>query len=90
METVKIGEQIQAYISAQFPLARQRNLRAHESLLESGIIDSLGILEVVGFLEREFGIAVDDEELVPETFDSVDRLTAFVSGKLKTQSHVPS
>ena len=90
MEAAKMGEKIHMFIVAQFPLARQRHLQRHDSLLESGIIDSLGILDVVGFLEREFAITVEDEELVPETFESVDRLTMFVSKKLKGGSQVLS
>ena len=52
-----------------------------ESFLESGIIDSTGILEVVGFLEDEFGFEVTDDELVPDNFDSVDKLVAYVEKK---------
>ena len=52
-----------------------------ESFLESGVIDSTGILEVVGFLEDEFGFEVTDDELVPDNFDSVDKLVAYVEKK---------
>jgi acyl carrier protein len=52
-----------------------------DSLLELGIIDSTGILELVGFLEQHFGILVDDEELVPENLDTISRLAAFVDRK---------
>ncbi|NOT97231.1 MAG: acyl carrier protein [Nitrospira sp.] len=88
MEAGKVGDQIRNFILTQFPLARQRNLQRQDSLLESGVIDSLGILEVVEFLEREFGIAVDDEELVPETFGTIDHLTTFVLKKYKRGSQV--
>ena len=88
MEVEKIGGQIQDFMLKKFPLAKQRNLQRQDSLLESGIIDSLGILEVVEFLEREFGIAVEDDELVPETFENIDRLTTFVINKGKRGSQV--
>lgn len=52
------------------------------SFLDSGLIDSTGILEVVLFVEERFGIAVADEEVIPEHFDSVRRLTAYVRRKL--------
>ncbi len=55
-----------------------------ESFLDSGIIDSTGILEVVGFLEDEFEFEVMDEELVPDNFDSVDKLVAYVAKKMQT------
>lgn len=52
-----------------------------ESLLEKGIIDSTGVLELVTFLESEFGITVEDEELLPDNLDSVNRVGAYVIGK---------
>jgi acyl carrier protein len=51
------------------------------SLLEQGIIDSTGVLELVCFLEQRFGIEVLDEELLPENLDSVKRIVAFVERK---------
>ena len=52
-----------------------------DSLLESGVIDSTGVLELVGFLEEEFEIEVKDEELVPENLDSIDNLAAYIAKK---------
>jgi acyl carrier protein len=51
------------------------------SLLEEGIVDSTGVLELVMFVEETFGIAVGDEEIVPENFDSVERLARYVRSK---------
>ena len=51
------------------------------SLLDLGIIDSTGVLELVGFLEERFEIAIEDEDLVPENLDSVDNLVRFVQRK---------
>jgi acyl carrier protein len=52
------------------------------SFLESGLIDSTGILELVLFVEETFGITVADDEVIPEHFDSVRRLAAYVRRKL--------
>ena len=52
------------------------------SLIDSGIMDSTGVLELVGFIEENFEIQVDDTELVPENFDSVDRITAYIQHKM--------
>ena len=52
-----------------------------ESLLDSGIVDSTGVLELVAFLESEFGMDVKDEELVPENLDSIDNVAAFIERK---------
>jgi acyl carrier protein len=52
-----------------------------ESLLESGIVDSTGVLELVAFLESEFGLDVKDNELIPENLDSIDNLAGFIGRK---------
>lgn len=51
------------------------------SLLDSGLVDSTGIIEVVSFLEAEFGITIADEDIVPENFENVRRIAAFVESK---------
>lgn len=56
-------------------------LQDEESFLETGTIDSTGVLEVVTFLESSFGMKVHDRELLPENLDSVDRLVQFVMRK---------
>jgi len=52
-----------------------------DSFLEKGIIDSTGILEIIYFLEDEFGISMSDEEMTPENLDSVSRIAEFVERK---------
>jgi len=52
-----------------------------DSFLDKGIIDSTGILEVIMFLEEEFGIKVEDEEMVPENLDSVANIAAYINKK---------
>jgi acyl carrier protein len=51
------------------------------SFLGEGVIDSLGIIELVPFVERQFGISVADHELLPSNFDSVRKLTSFIARK---------
>ena len=53
-----------------------------QSLLETGVLDSTGILEIVMFLEESFGIKVADDEMVPENLDSVAAAVAFVARKV--------
>lgn len=50
-------------------------------LLDSGLLDSTGIVELVTFLESEFGVKVADEEIVPENFETASRMAAFVADK---------
>src|SRR5215831_13771818 len=64
-----VAEQIKKFLAQQFPATK--NVGNEEPLLKNGLIDSLGILEVVTFLEKNFGLTITDEELLPENFASV-------------------
>lgn len=78
------AETIKRYIVEKFPLAKKRGLNHGDQLLESGILDSMGILELVEFIEGEFKISVTDEDLFPENFRSIERIAAFVQQKSQT------
>ncbi len=71
------------YIKENFIAGRSSKieLTPEISLLESGIMDSTGILELVLFLEEQFAIKIDDEEIVPENLDSVANLLVFLEKK---------
>ena len=62
----------------------QSALSNNDSFLQKGIIESMGILEVIFFLEDELGTKVEDEEMVPENLDSVDKIVAFINTKNAT------
>jgi acyl carrier protein len=72
-----VAERIRKFLVHQFPATGK--VGENESLLGSGLIDSLGILDVVSFLEHEFGIAISDEDLLPENFGSIQSLSNFVA-----------
>jgi len=72
-----------AWILDNFPLTRERDTGPTDPLLDSGIIDSLGTLELAAFLEREFGFIVEDEEMVADHFETIASITAFVKTKLE-------
>lgn len=74
-------QQIRSFIVDNFLLGRDSGFDNDESLLESGIIDSTGIMHVVAFLEEQFGITIDDEDLVADNLDSVARIARFVGSK---------
>lgn len=75
------------HITANFVVpAGEASLKDDASLLEEGIMDSTGVLDLVMFIEETFGIVVTDEELTPENLDSVDRLVAFVQKKTRHAS----
>jgi len=79
LEQHLIAEQIKKFLAQQFPATK--NVGNEEPLLKNGLIDSLGILEVVTFLEKTFGFTITDEELLPENFESVRCLCVFVEQK---------
>ena len=56
-------------------------LAASDSLIEAGLIDSTGVLELVGYLEEQFGVRITNEELLPENLDSIDNILRFVTSK---------
>lgn len=57
------------------------SLARDEDLLANGIVDSHGLMEVIGFLESRYGIVVDDDDLLPENFQSLGRIEGFVQAK---------
>jgi acyl carrier protein len=61
----------------------------HDSFLAHGIIDSTGVLELVSFIEETFGIAILDEELVPENLDTLHSLACFIQRKSEAISRQP-
>ena len=73
--------EVRAFVLKSFPLARKQQIKDSDALLESGMIDSQGVLEVVAFIEREFSTIVEDEELSPENFQTIDRIAAFIQNK---------
>jgi len=76
-----IAQRVRAFLVDSFLLGDDDGFSNDESLLDSGIVDSTGVMEVVSFLEESFAITVDDDELVAENLDSVERLAAFVQRK---------
>ncbi|MBX6424389.1 MAG: acyl carrier protein [Variibacter sp.] len=79
----EIARQIREFIADNFLFREDRaDLSDTESLLEAGLIDSTGILELVAFLESHFRIRMADAEIVPENLDSVQAITAYVTRKM--------
>ncbi len=72
---------VRGFIISNFYVSDAATLADGTSLLESGTVDSTGILEVISFIEDEFAIKVDDVEMVPENLDSVSALERYVQKK---------
>jgi acyl carrier protein len=73
---------IREFIIENFLFGNANGLTDETSFLEEGIIDSTGVLELVTFLEENFSIQVDDEELIPENLDSIDNVSAYLERKI--------
>ncbi|HMN85255.1 MAG TPA: acyl carrier protein [Bauldia sp.] len=83
MQNADIQEKVRTFIEDNFLFrSDSETLAADASLLDAGLIDSTGILELVAFLEQSFGISVADAEIVPANLDSIATIAAYVEGKL--------
>lgn len=82
MNSDNVHEQVHQFIQKNFTFDDTRTIDGSTSLLGSGIIDSTGILELIGFLETTYGLKFQDNELIGENFDSIDKITGFLSKKI--------
>lgn len=76
-----IKEQVRAFVTSNFYVADPSTLEDEASLLDRGIIDSTGVLEVIFFIEDKFGVKVEDSEMLPDNLDSIDRIANFIARK---------
>jgi len=76
-----IKEQVRTFVTSNFYVADPSALEDNASLLDKGIIDSTGVLEVIFFIEETFGIAVEDSEMLPDNLDSIERISNFIARK---------
>lgn len=77
-----VQKELTKYIVNRFMHGDDSKLHFEESFFESGIIDSLGVLQLVSFLEERFGVHIEDEELVPENFETISKLIEFIERKM--------
>jgi len=73
---------VREFIIENFLFGSDDGLKDDASFLEEGILDSTGVLELVDFLEAEFSITIEDEELIPENLDSIDNVVGYLKTKL--------
>lgn len=75
---------IRSYIVDNFLFGDDDGFDIETSFLENGIVDSTGIMELVEFIENKFNLKVEDEELVPEYFDSIQSIVNFLKEKINS------
>jgi len=81
------AEQIKEYVVSNFLFGDGSRLQDNTSFLESGIIDSTGILELITFIEEAFGIKMGDFELLPENLDSINNIVRYLDNKKEDHSN---
>ena len=79
-------EQLREFVVKTFLFGDGSSLDDDTSFLNSGIVDSTGILELMTFLESAYGVRVQPQEMTPENLDSVNRVARFLDGKLGRSS----
>jgi acyl carrier protein len=84
---MELNKKVRDFVTSNFYVADPKSLEDRTSLLDQGIIDSTGVLEVIMFIESTFGVTVEDAEMLPENLDSIERIAAFVARK--TSQAVP-
>jgi len=80
--TEEILSALNAYIVTQILKQPKRTLRPDEALLTSGLVDSFNLVDLGLFVEDKFGVRIEDTELNPDTFDTLEQLTALIQSRL--------
>ncbi len=82
---MNVQERVKRYVVENFYVSDPTSLGEATSLINEGYVDSTGMLEVIAFLEKEFGIRISDQETVPENLETIGRIAAFVGRKQATR-----
>jgi acyl carrier protein len=82
MHKPDIESEVNTFVVTSFLAGRSLDLQPDDSLLDMGVIDSTGVLELVSYLEERFGIKVEDEEMIPDNLESIRNVARYVEKKL--------
>jgi acyl carrier protein len=83
-----VSQEIRHFVVENFLFGQDQHLEDGTSFLESGIIDSTGVLELVAHLEEAYDVKVSDDELIPDNLDSIDAIVAYLARKRVTSGQV--
>ena len=81
-------DEIRTFVIDNFLFGAEGDIQDDTPFLENGIVDSTGVLALVGFLEERFGIRVEDDEIMPENLDSLRRICTYLERKLAGKASV--
>ncbi len=87
MNTETIKTQVRQYVVDDLLMGTSAaELRDDDSFMESHVIDSVGVLELIAFIEKNFGIKVEDQEILPENLDSLNGIGRYLERKLRSRA----
>jgi acyl carrier protein len=78
---MSVSEDIRNFVVENFLFGEEGRLKEDSSFLKEGIVDSTGIMQLVSFIQEQFAVVVEDEELTPENLDSIRRVANFIEEK---------
>ena len=81
MDLTQMKARVREFVLSNFYVADPAGVTDAMSLLDQGIVDSTGVLEVIGFIETTLGVTVEDHEMLPENLESIERIARFVLRK---------
>jgi acyl carrier protein len=76
---MEIGETVKGFIVSELMIGkRDENLEDTFSLIENGVVDSLGIMRLIQFIETKFSFSIEDEDILPENFENIESISRFI------------
>ncbi len=78
---MNVRERVREYILETFYVSDPGELTDDLSLIDSGLVDSTGMLDIILFIEAEYGVRIEDRETIPENLETIARIAAFVARK---------
>jgi acyl carrier protein len=78
-----VRQRTRSFIEQNYYVGDGEPLSDEASLIRTGVVDSTGILEIIAFVESEFGLEVEDRDAIPANLESIARIAAFVERKLE-------
>ena len=77
----ELKENVREFVLTNFPMARKNAINFEDSLLETGIVDSLGVLEIVNFLIEQLGVEIEEDDLTKENFENIISIVNLIESK---------
>lgn len=87
---MSLQQEIRSFIVENFLFGEEKGITDDSSFIKEGIVDSTGIMQLVSFIQDQYRIPIEDEELVPENLDSISKVSAFIEEKKRAVAKAES